>query len=104
MKSILDKVSEYLAKEGKEKLNDAHIKTIVASRLAFVAKGSEDKHHDLMVQSLLLSIEYGLTVEDIGISNFIDSLFNAESFQKVLADQPARNIRPFLTYLLESEA
>ena len=99
MKSILDKVSEYLEKEGKDKLDDTH-RAIVASRLAFVAKGSENKQHDLMVQSLLLSIEYSLTVEDVGIGPFIESVFDAKSFQKVLADQPARNIRPFLTYLL----
>ena len=99
MKSILDKVSEFLEKEGKDKLTEEN-KIIVASRLAFVAKGAEGKHHDLVVQSLLLALEYGITIEEVGLGEFIDSQFNAESFQKVLADQPARNIRPLLVYLL----
>ena len=100
MKSILEKVTEFITKEGKDKLDDER-KAIVASRLAFVAKGSEGKQHDLMVQSLLLALDYDLTIEDIGITEFIDSLFEAEAFQKVLASQPARNIRPLLRYLLD---
>lgn len=99
---ILDMAAQ-LASENRFAGLDAPSRAILAERLRFVVRGANSKQPGLPAEAVLRAAEAGLTDEESATTHALAGWRDDEGFLRALRDLPARDMEPFLKWMLQRE-
>ncbi len=104
-RDLLDilEMAAQLASENRLAALDASARAVLADRLRFVVRGADSKHPGLPAEAVLRAAEAGFTDEESAAPQARAAWRHDEGLLGALRDLPAREMEPFLRWMLQRE-
>lgn len=98
MPRILELVDEFRSETRTKDISQAQL-AVIGDRLAFVVKGAGRKKPGLVVQSVLVAEDLGVSGEHVDVPRHVEEFLMAPAFLAAVRAVPARDVRKFVGHL-----